>query len=92
MERRIPVLPGVRTCAPFEEAILHSWTGGLVAHPLGWGCACSFRPKPFPLGPHVWEGGGGGGWGREIGPHPCGVRRSGPEGGTAMLAARMAGA
>ena len=31
------VLPGVRTCAPFEEGILHLWMGGLVARPLGWG-------------------------------------------------------
>ena len=31
------VLPGVRTCAPFKEGIVHSWIGGLGAHPLGWG-------------------------------------------------------
>ena len=30
-------LPGVRACLPFEEGILHLWTGGLVAQPLGWG-------------------------------------------------------
>ena len=29
------VLPGERTWSPFEEAILHSWIGGLVAHPVG---------------------------------------------------------
>ena len=29
------VLPGVRTCSPFEEAILHLWIAGLGAHPLG---------------------------------------------------------
>ena len=32
------VLPGVRACAPLEEAILHSWVGGLVVHSVGWGC------------------------------------------------------
>ena len=32
-----PKLPGARTCALFEEGILHSSMGGLVAHPLGWG-------------------------------------------------------
>ena len=32
------VLPGVRTCPPFEEGILHLWMGGLVvSHGLGWG-------------------------------------------------------
>ena len=31
------VLPEERTCSPFEEGILHLWTGGLVACPLGWG-------------------------------------------------------
>ena len=31
------ILPGVRTCLPFEERILHSWIGGLVAHLLHWG-------------------------------------------------------
>ena len=31
------VLPGVRTCAPFEEGILCLWMGGLAARPLG-GC------------------------------------------------------
>ena len=24
-------------CSLFEEGALHSWIGGLVAHPLGWG-------------------------------------------------------
>ena len=31
------VLPGVRTCAPFEEPILREWTGALAVHPFGWG-------------------------------------------------------
>ena len=31
------VLPGARTCSPFEEGILHTWMGGSVVHPLGWG-------------------------------------------------------
>ena len=31
------VLLGVRTCLRFEEGILHSWMGGLVARPLGLG-------------------------------------------------------
>ena len=31
------VLPDVRACLPVEEGILHSWIGGLVVHPMGWG-------------------------------------------------------
>ena len=31
------VPPDVRTWLPFEEGIRHSWTGGLVIHPVGWG-------------------------------------------------------
>ena len=31
------VLPGVHTCSPFEEGILHSWKGGLVVYQLGLG-------------------------------------------------------
>ena len=30
------VLPGVCTCSPFEEGILHLWMGWLHAHLLGW--------------------------------------------------------
>ena len=30
------MLPGARTCSPFEEGILHAWIGGLVAHRLIW--------------------------------------------------------
>ena len=30
------VLPGECTWSPFQERMLHSWIGGLVAHPLGW--------------------------------------------------------
>ena len=29
------VLPGVRTCSPSEEGVLHAWTGGLVVRPRG---------------------------------------------------------
>ena len=36
------VLPGKRMCAPFEEGILHSWIGGLVANRLGWGEVSGF--------------------------------------------------
>ena len=31
------ILPGARMCGPFEEGILHSWTDGVVVHPLVWG-------------------------------------------------------
>ena len=31
------VRPGVRTCAPFAEGILHSWTGGLGVRRGGGG-------------------------------------------------------
>ena len=29
------VLPGVHPCSPLEEGTLHSWIGGLGAHPFG---------------------------------------------------------
>ena len=36
------VLPGVSTCSPFEEGILHMWMGGWVVQQLGWGCRGGF--------------------------------------------------
>ena len=29
------VLPGVRTCSPFGEGVIHVWMGGLGAHTWG---------------------------------------------------------
>ena len=50
------VLPGVHTCGPFEEEILHPWTGGLVVHLLGWGQGCAPNKEcpppshpPYPI-------------------------------------------
>ena len=40
------VLPGVRTCLPFAEGILHPWTGGWVVHPVGWGCRGRVQELP----------------------------------------------
>ena len=37
MRSKQKCVPGVHTCAPFEEGMLRSWMGGLVARPLGWG-------------------------------------------------------
>ena len=36
------VLPGERTW-PWEEGILHTWIGGLVVPPLGWGWTGNFK-------------------------------------------------
>ena len=44
------VLLGVRMCSPFERAILRAWTGGLVAHPLGWGVKRAGSKNPREVG------------------------------------------
>ena len=44
------VLPVVRTCSPFEEAILHLWTGEWVVHPLGWGWRGRFDKNASQVG------------------------------------------
>ena len=47
------VLPGVRTCSPFEEGILRVWIRGLVVHPSGWGGRGRMKKNCD------WGGGGG---------------------------------
>ena len=57
------VLPGVPTCAPFEEGILHSWIGGLIGHPLRWGMKKEGSERLREVGRqlgHVTPMGGGG--------------------------------
>ena len=51
--------PGVRTCSPFEEGILHLWMGGGGVPPVGLGVKRA--PPPPKKNSTGGEGEGGGG-------------------------------